>query len=84
MAWRWTPAAGARRHGTEARGVGCGLRAELGEVEIGTGTVAHGHGLAKLALRPEAVEDDSVDGDDKNFDYDFDDAADERPVLMIR
>lgn len=64
VTWRWAPAAGAGRHGTKARGVGCGLRAKLGEVEIGTGTVAHGHGLAELALRPEAVEDDAVDGND--------------------
>lgn len=58
------------------------MRAELGKVEIRSGTVAHGHGLAKLALGPEAVEDDSVDGNNKNLDYDFDDAADKRPVLV--
>ena len=54
----------------------------MGKVEIRSGTVAHGHGLAKLALGPEAVEDDSVEGDNKNLDYDFDDAADKRPVLV--
>jgi hypothetical protein len=84
VAWWWAPAAGARRHGTEAWGVGCGLRAELGEVEIGAGAVTHGHGLAELALGPEAVEDDAVDGDNEDFDYDFDDAAYEGPILVVR
>ena len=84
VAWGWAPAARARRHGTEAGGVGRGLGAQLGEVEIGAGAVAHGHGLAELALGPEAVEDDAVDGNDKDFNYDFDDAAYECPVLAIR
>ena len=60
------------------------MRAKLGKVEIRAGAVAHGHGLAELALRPETVKDDAVDGDDKNLDYDFDDAANERPVLIKR
>jgi hypothetical protein len=53
----------------------------LGEVEIRTGAVAHGHGLAELALGPEAIEDDAVDDDAEELDDDFDDAADECPVL---
>jgi hypothetical protein len=64
VTWGWAPATGARRHGTKARGVRCGLRAKLGEVEVGTGAVAHSHGLAELALGPETVEDDAVNGDD--------------------
>jgi hypothetical protein len=53
----------------------------LREVEIGAGAVAHGHGLAELALGPEAVEDDAVDDNAEELDDDFDDAADEGPVL---
>ena len=46
VAWWWAPASRARRHGTEAGRVWRGLRAELGEIEVGAGAVAHGHGLA--------------------------------------
>jgi hypothetical protein len=53
----------------------------LGEVEIGTGAVADGHGLAELALGPEAVEDDGVNDDAEGLDDDFNDAADKGPVL---
>ena len=59
------------------------MGAELGEVEVGAGFVADGHGLAELALGPEAVEDDGVDDDAEGFDDDFDDAADEGPVLGV-
>lgn len=82
MAWWWAPAAGARRHWAETRGVGSGLGAQLSKVEIRTSAVAHGHGLAELALGPEAVEDNSVNGNDEDLDDDFDDAADKSPVLM--
>ena len=81
VAWRWSPAAGAWGQGTEARGVGCGLRAELSEVEIGSSTVALSHGLPELALRPEAVEDDAVNDHAKKLDNDLDDAAHKSPVL---
>jgi len=81
VAWRWAPAAGTRRHGAEARSVGRGLRAQLSEIQVGAGAVTHGHGFAELALGPETVEDDAVDGDDENLDYDFDDAAYKCPVL---
>jgi hypothetical protein len=60
------------------------LRAQLGEVQIRAGAITHGHGLAELALGPEAVEDDAVDGDDEDFDDDFDNAAYESPVLVVR
>jgi hypothetical protein len=55
----------------------------LSEIEIRTGAVTNGHGLAELALGPEAVEDNAVDGDDKDLDNDFDDAANESPVLEM-
>jgi hypothetical protein len=83
VAGRRAPAAGARGHGTEAGGVGSGLGAQLGEIEVGAGAVAHLHRLPELALGPEAVEDDAVDDDAEDFDDDFDDAADECPVLVI-
>jgi hypothetical protein len=75
VAWRWAPTAGARRHGTEAGGVGRGLRAQLSEIQIGTGAVALHHGLPELALGPEAVEDDGIYDNAKDFDNDLDDAA---------
>jgi len=81
VAWWWAPAAGARRHGAESRRVGCGLRAQLSEVEIGAGAVADGHGLSELPLGPEAVEDDGVDDDAQRLNNDLDNAADQRPVL---
>lgn len=83
VAWRRLPAVTrSERWRAEARGVGCRLRTKLGEVQVRAGAVADCHRLPELALGPEAVEDDSVDGDNKNLDYDFDDAADKRPVLV--
>lgn len=81
VAWRWAPAAGARGEGTKSRSVGCGLRAELSQIEIGTSTVTLSHGLPELSLGPEAVEDDTIDDNAEKFDYDLDDAADKCPVL---
>ena len=54
----------------------------MSKVEIRSSTVAHGHGLAELALGPETVEDNTIDSNDKNLDDDFDDAADKCPVLV--
>ena len=67
----------------EAWGVGRGLDAKLGEVEVGAGFVADVHGLVEAALGVEAVEDYGVDGDGDDFDGDFDEGADERPALLI-
>ncbi len=65
----------------EARGVGRGLGAELGEVEVGAGAVAEVHGFVEAALGVEAVEDDGVDGNGDDLDDDLDDGADQGPVL---
>jgi hypothetical protein len=54
----------------------------LCEVEIGSGAVADGHGLAKLALGVEAVKDDAVNDDGKNLDNYFNNAADKGPILL--
>lgn len=70
-----------RRHWAEAGGVGGGLGAELGEVEVGAGFVAVVHCLAELALGVVAVEDDTVDGNGDSLDDNFDDAADDGPRL---
>lgn len=51
------------------------------EVEVGTGAVAHVHGLHQAAFRPEAVEDDGVEQNADDLDDDFDDDADEGPIL---
>lgn len=66
----------------EAGSVGRRLRAKLGEVQIGAGAVADGHGPPELALRPEAIEDNAVDDDCQRLDHDLDDAADKGPVLV--
>ena len=65
----------------EAGGVGRGLGAELGEVEVGARAVADVHGLVQAAFGEDAVGDDAVDGDGDDFDNDFDEGADEGPVL---
>ena len=65
----------------EAGGVGRGLGAELGEVEICAGFIAEVHGLVEAAFGVESVEDDAVDGDCDDFDDDFDHGADEGPIL---
>ena len=69
------PAAVAGAVGGEARGVGGGLGAQLGDVEVAAGAVAVGHGFAQLAFGVEAVEDYAVDGDGDCFHDDFDDGA---------
>jgi hypothetical protein len=55
----------------------------LSKVKVRTGAVTHGHGLAELALRPKAVENNTVNGDDEDFDDNFNDAAYKCPVLVI-
>jgi hypothetical protein len=81
MTRRWAPAAGAGREWAKSGSVGCGLRAQLSKVEVGSSTVTLGHGLPELALGPEAVEDDAVDDDTEKFDNNLDNAADKCPVL---
>lgn len=66
----------------EAWGVGRGLRAELGEVEVGAGAVTEIHRLVEPALGVEAVEDDAVDGDGDDLDDDLDEGTDQRPGLQ--
>ncbi|KAL2282891.1 hypothetical protein FJTKL_10266 [Diaporthe vaccinii] len=65
-----------------AWGVGGGLRPELCEVEVGAGLVAHVHGLHELSLGVVTVEDDRVQGNGDDLDDDFDDHADQRPILL--
>ena len=67
----------------EARGVGSGLAAKLGEVKVGAGTVAEIHRLMKASLSIVAIEDDSVDGDGDDFHNDLDKGADECPMLQV-
>lgn len=66
----------------ETWGVGGGLQTQLSEVQIRAGLVACVHALHEAALRPDTVSNDAVDEQDKNFDDDFDDGADEAPVLQ--
>lgn len=69
------------RLGAEARCVGGGLAAKLGEVEIGAGLVAHVHRLVKLPLRPVSVKDDAVKRDADDLDHQLDNDANKSPVL---
>lgn len=68
---------------TEARGVGSGLRAQLGEVEIRAGAVTDVHGLAKTLLGVVSVEDDGVEEDGDALQDDFNEAANQRPRLEL-
>lgn len=62
VSWRGLPSITRGKRGwSEAGGVGSRLRAEVCEIQVGARAVAVGHALAELALRPEAVEDNSVD-----------------------
>lgn len=65
----------------EARRIWHGLGSQLCEVQIGSSAVADSHGFSELALGVEAVENNAVDGNGKNFNNYFDNAADEGPVL---
>lgn len=70
------------RRSWETRGVGSRLRAKLCKVEIGAGAVTNIHGLVQAALGVVAVEDDAVEQDADDLKDDFDDDADEGPVLQ--
>ena len=60
----------------EAGGVGRGLGAKLGEIEIRACAVADIHGLVEAALGVDTVGDNAIDGDGDDFDDDFDEGAD--------
>jgi hypothetical protein len=49
----------------------------LGKIQIRASLVPGIHGLSETVLGPEAVEDDSIDGDNNDFDHNLDDAADQ-------
>lgn len=70
------------RHWAEAWSVGCGLRAELGEVEIGAGAVTDIHGLAQALFRVVSVEDDCVENDGDALEHNLNDTADKSPVVQ--
>ena len=65
----------------EARGVRCGLDAELGEIEIGSRVVPAVHGVHESSLGVDSIEDHGIDENDQNLDDDFDDGANQTPVL---
>lgn len=81
VAWWWAPAARARGHWPKSGGVRCRLGAELSQVQIGASLVTLSHRLPELPLGPESVEDDSVNDDAESFNDNFNNAADEGPVL---
>ena len=66
-----------RHRRLEAWGVGGRLAAELSEVEIRASFVANIHGFVELALGPEAIEDDGVNGDRYGFYDNLDNTADQ-------
>jgi hypothetical protein len=53
----------------------------LSEIQIRAGLVTSIHGLHETTLGPETVSNDAIDEQDENFNDDFDDGADETPVL---
>jgi hypothetical protein len=59
----------------EAGGIGSRLRAELGEVEIGSSAVTDVHGLPETLLGVVPVEYDSVQDDCNTLENDFNEAA---------
>ena len=73
------------RHGCllEPGRIGRRLTPELSEVKIGACAVAKIHGLVKLSLGPEPVEDDPIECDHDHFNHDLDDGADQGPRLSI-
>lgn len=68
----------------KARRIWCGLSSQLSEVEIRACAIAEVHRLMKLPLRVEPVEDNPIDGNGNYFDNNFDEGADERPVLKAK
>lgn len=73
---------GRSRSLSEARCIGCALASQLRQVQISAGSVSCVHGLPEPVLRPEAVEDNGVDGDDDDLHNDLNDAADQTPILQ--
>lgn len=67
---------------TVARCVRCALTPQLRQVEIGASTVTVVHALPELILGVEAIENHAVDRDGDKFHNDFDDAADQTPILQ--
>lgn len=57
------------------------MGAELRKIEIGASLVTNVHALSELALAPESIEDDGIDGDSNGLDHDFDNTANESPFL---
>ena len=74
------------RHGglLESWRVGRRLSPELSEIEIRACPVAEIHGLVKLPFGPVSVEDHPIERDDNDFDHNFDDCADQGPMLEFQ
>lgn len=68
----------------EPWGVGGGLHAKLGEVQIRSGLVAAVHSLRESSFGVEAVKDHGVDEEDRDLDDYFDDRTYQAPVLGQR
>ena len=66
----------------ETGGIGCRLTPELSEIKIRASFVTQIHGLGESALGVEAVKDNGVNADGKDFDDDLDESAKQRPVLQ--
>lgn len=81
-AWRLGIGGVGRGERAKAGCVGCGLRAELSEVEIRAGTVTDVHGLAKTLLGVVAVEYNAVEEDGDAFQDNLNETAEKRPVLQ--
>ena len=67
--------------GAKSGSVGSRLSSKLSEVQVGSGLVAEVHRLVESALGVVSVEDDAVKRDADDFDDNFDNDANEGPVL---
>ena len=55
---------------------------QLGQIQIGACFVAHIHRFVEPTFGIESIEDDRVDGNRDNFNDDFDQGADQGPILL--
>jgi hypothetical protein len=67
------------RQWSKAGSVGCGLRAQLSEVEVGTSAVANIHRLPETLLGVVSVENHGVKKDRDTLENDLDKAAHQGP-----
>jgi len=66
-------------HWSEAGSVGCGLRAKLSQVEVGTSAITDIHGLPETLLGVVSVENHGIKKDRDTLENDLDKATHQGP-----